>query len=317
MKRSLVTHLVVMIAAVLVGAHLAGILNGDRGKIATSQALLSKSPLGGCHKFAADVQWMLFINYCGSIDAINEENAPEVYRRLMAILKNDPDFEKAYEVGGLMLSVAAPKEAIEIFELGIQNPRLRQNWQIPFLAGYVMVHHMKGKDLDLVKAERFYREAATRSTPPEPHVLSSLNRVRAQALLLVGNNQGITLVNQKQAVLHALLTDWKTRQREANEGSFGGYYGEDLSGKILRAIQEAREESPEDENVRKSIELAKNTALKGTHLCEHCFATYGPGDKYCTACGSQVEVYGTCSGCGAVLKGRFCQQCSKDNQKLP
>lgn len=314
MKRSLVTHLVVMIVAVLVGAHLAGILNGSRGKIATSQALLSKSPLGGCHKFAADVQWMLFINYCGSIDAINEENAPEVYRRLMAILKNNPDFEKAYEVGGLMLSVAAPKEAIEIFEMGIQNPRLKQNWQIPFLAGYVMVHHMKGADQDMTKAERFYREAVLRASPPEPHVLSSLSRVQAQKLLKVGSDQGITLVNQKQAVLHSLLADWKSRQHEATMGSFGGYYSEDVTGKILQAIQEAREEAPADENVRKSIELAKNTALKGTHLCDHCFAAYGPGDKCCSACGTNVEVYGACSACGTLLKGRYCPQCGKDNQ---
>ncbi len=314
MKRSLIVHLVVMVVAVLVGAHLAGILNGNRNKIASSQDLLSKSPLGGCHKFAADVQWMLFINYCGSIDAINEENAPEVNRRLMQILRNDPDFEKAYEVGGLMLSVAAPKEAIAVFQQGIGNPRLKHNWQMPFLAGYIMTHHMKGKDRDLAQAERFFREAAQRSSPPEPHVLSSLNRIRAQRMLDNGTDQGIRLVNQKQALLHALVGDWKVRQRESADGSYGGGSYQDLSGRIQQAVQEAREEAPEDENVRKSIEMARNTVLKGTHLCERCLATYGPGEKHCSACGHPVEIYGTCSACSALLKGRFCNQCGKDNQ---
>jgi hypothetical protein len=173
---------------------------------------------------------------------------------------------------------------------------------------------MKGADQDMAKAERFYREAVFRASPPEPHVLSSLSRVQAQKLLKIGSDQGVTLVNQKQAVLHTLLADWKTRQSESMMGGVGGYYREDLAPKILQAIQEARSEAPEDENVRKSIELAKNTALKGSHLCEQCYATYGSGDKCCSACGSKVQAYGACSACSAVLKGRFCSQCGKDNQ---
>jgi len=314
MKRSLIVHLVVMVVAVLVAARLAALLNGNRGKIATSQELLAKTPLGGCHKFAADVQWMLFINYCGSIDVINEDNAPEVARRLRQILRNDPDFEKAYEVGGLMLSVAAPKEAIEIFQQGIGNPRLKHNWQMPFLAGYIMTHHMKGKDRDLAQAERFFREAAQRSSPPEPHVLSSLSRIRAQRMLDGGTNENIRLVNQKQAFLHALVSDWKARQRESAEGSYGGGSPQDLTVRILQAVREAHEEAPADENVRKSIEMARNTVLKGTRLCERCLNPYGAGDKHCCACGNQVEPYGVCSACSALLKGRFCGQCGKDNQ---
>jgi hypothetical protein len=81
MKKSIISHIVVMLIAVLLGAYLASKLSVKRAEIVKNDKT-SKLPLGGFNKFASDVQWMLFINYCGGISGVKKENVPELYKRL-------------------------------------------------------------------------------------------------------------------------------------------------------------------------------------------------------------------------------------------
>ena len=95
MKKSLVIHLLVIVIAAAAGSMIASTLVVSQGKICVSRSQTASKAMCGFNKFIADVQWMLFINYCGSIDSIKDQNVDEVYNRLAAILRNDPDFQKA------------------------------------------------------------------------------------------------------------------------------------------------------------------------------------------------------------------------------
>ncbi|MBU0581422.1 MAG: hypothetical protein KKA19_09630, partial [Candidatus Margulisbacteria bacterium] len=68
--------------------------------------------------------------------------------------------EKAYSLGGMMLSVRAPMRSAEILMRGANNPNLQSNWNLPFLAGFVLSHNVKDKDdpKRLKKAEEMLRK---------------------------------------------------------------------------------------------------------------------------------------------------------------
>ena len=89
MKKSLITHIIVMVVAIAVSTWLASTLVTRQMAIAKSRDALSKTPLGGFNKFASDVEWMLFINYCGSINSVKDENVDIIYNKLNTILRNE------------------------------------------------------------------------------------------------------------------------------------------------------------------------------------------------------------------------------------
>ena len=63
MKKGTIIHVVVMVVAVIAGTMLAIKLNNDQRALIPEKAELAAIPVGGFHKFAADVEWMLFVNY--------------------------------------------------------------------------------------------------------------------------------------------------------------------------------------------------------------------------------------------------------------
>jgi hypothetical protein len=95
MKKSLIVHILIMVIAAAAGSFIASTLLMDQNRLSSARIKVGQKSACGFNKFIADVQWMLFINYCGSIDSIKKDNVNEVYTRLASIIRNDPDFEKA------------------------------------------------------------------------------------------------------------------------------------------------------------------------------------------------------------------------------
>ena len=333
MKKSLVVHILVMVIAAAAGSFIASTLLMDQNKQASARIKVGQKSACGFNKFIADVEWMLFINYCGSINSIKKDNVNEVCTRLESIIKNDPDFEKAYEVGANMILSEAPEKALELLKTGCDNPRLSSNSKIPFMAGYILSRNVDKKDLPAVTkklktdAEGFFEMAATRSFPAERHVVSYLMRTKAEKLGKTWKPQGaklaIQIINDKHALLCAWLNEMsithkgKTGDDSSSSTSIFQNTREDLTGKVLRIASSLNDEYPDDPNVIKTINELKSSLLKGQNFCGKCLTVYAAGDKYCSACGLKVVVYGACDKCGAVKKGAHCSACGepKDENK--
>lgn len=314
MKKRSIVHIIVIIAAIAGGAYLADRLNSKQMSFTIAKNASSPS-IAGFNKFASDIQWMLFVNYSGSIKTVDEKNAPVVYQKLKTIINNDPSFEKAYEIGSLMLSVCSPDKAVEIIDVGCNNPQLKKNWKLPFYAGFILTHHSPDKDSikTLDRAERYYKMAVERSNGSEKHIISQLMRIKAKKLLAYKTTKGgIRVVNEKHALLLAWYEEWKSLKanRMMEHGEFEMMSSiPDIEHNILQTAQQLKLSAPDDENILKTVELIKTQVLSGQHLCEKCLTPYAAGDKFCSKCGAQIELYGICPACNAVLKGPFCAFC--------
>jgi hypothetical protein len=315
-KKTLLTHLIVIVVSIIVAGGLASDLAKKQGKICVSKGMEDSKNFLGLNRFAADVQWMLFIQYCGSINTVNAENAPIIYEKLDSILRKNPDFEQAYEMGALMLSVEAPKKAIDILSRACENPRLSRSWKLPFLAGFISSHHMKEKDY--AQAERFFKMACDMSSPPEPYVLSALIRAKSKKLLAKTWKNGITVVDEKHAMLCSLIEYYSFSQKSYENPSVGGGVYPAGFGKVtipermLSLAQDLQTQYPSDQNIRKTLDKVKEDVFKGAHICDKCFTPYLAGEKFCSHCSSQVDPFGMCLKCGALKRGKFCGSCGAE-----
>jgi hypothetical protein len=330
MKKSLFVHILVMVIAAVAGSFIASTLLMDQNKQASARIKVGQKSACGFNKFIADVEWMLFINYCGE-NPVKKENVNEVYSRLASIIRNDPDFEKAYEIGTSMISNEAPEKALELLKIGCDNPRLSSNSKIPFSAGFILTRYIDKKNLPAVTkklktdAEVFFEMAATRSFPPERYVISNLMRAKAAKLgktwKAKGSKDTIQVINDK----HALLCAWINEATSVNAGKADDMYSgsivqnstKDMTQKVLTLSSSLKDEYPDDPNIAKTINELKSSLLKGQNFCGKCLTVYADGDKYCSACGLKVVVYGACDKCGSVKKGAHCSACGepKDEDK--
>jgi hypothetical protein len=318
MKKSLITHLCVMLVAVLVGAYLASTLITQQADITQRGDKLSKAPIGGFNKFASDIQWMLFINYAGGLGSVEKENVNEIYNRLNTILANDPNLEIAYDLGGMMLIVRDPMKAVDLFTRGANNPNLKNNWKLPFLAAHVLDRYVTDKDdpKRLVKAEDMFRLAASRNSSM-PYILTALIRTRAKRIAKRGKWNNKKVANRQHAYLCALYDEWrKGGGRDSNDGSASGEsLSIDIKPMLLQAAQNAKASGPTNKDILETIDMVMKKVLEDQHLCSKCLAAYSAGDKFCGQCGVSVQVYGVCTKCNAVLKGKYCTKCGAGNKR--
>jgi hypothetical protein len=310
MKKSLVTHIAVMVIAVALGSFLASYLTAKQSEISVNRDKVSKAPLGGFNKFASDVQWMLFINYSGRISHIKKEESEEIYKRLNTILANDPDLEIAYNIGGMMISNSNPVKSAEIFMRGANNPNLKNSWQIPFYAGFVLDRYVTDQEdpQRLKKAEEMFRLAASRSEQTS-YINSYLLRTRAKRIAQNGKWSGIPVVNDKQALLCTLFDEWRKGGSSEDNLSPDSLNIPDIKVRLLKAAKEAKASDPTNKNIIATINKVLKVISEDQHLCGNCLTAYDAGDKFCAQCGTGVIAYSVCPKCAAVLKGKFCSSC--------
>jgi len=322
MKKALIVHIVVIVVAVVIGYHIAAQLHKQQLSIFPSKALLSSAPIGGFHKFASDVEWMLFINYMGNLKSVEKDNCDEVVRRLEKIISLDPNFDKAYQVGVMSISVASPEQAVSLLKKACDNADLKDNWKLPFYAGFILTHCLSEedkKDPSVVQkrtadAVTYYDMAIRRSSKPENYVINAYLRAMAKAKAFDASYKN----NDKLAMLDILYSEWKKQKdsREMMESSLVP----DLHPRILKVAQELREEFPEDAASKEMIKKVLEDVFANQHICMKCLTPYVAGDKFCTSCGADVTVYGICKGrdgkCGAILKGSFCHICGTKAEKV-
>jgi len=319
MKKSLLVHIAVMVVAAVAGYLIAIQLTADQETISPEKKDLTKAPIAGFHKITSDVKWMLFIQHLGSLDSIDEKSAPEVNKRLEELIKLDPNFEPLYKEGVLSLSSATPDQAVKILDKACHVDHLKTNWQIPFYAGFVLSHY--SKPADYAGAANYYMMAIQRSgDKPESYIISNYLRSKAKALLADKDSK---IQNENYALLKVLYDEWTSQaatmkemggaaagQANAqNPAGAGSGYIPDIVERLLKAAQELKNsESPTAEDLA-FVAKVRGEVLAGQHLCDKCLTPYGPGEKFCGKCGSDVKVYGICAKCGAVVKGDFCSSC--------
>ena len=137
--------LILVFACTMVLAHKVGVkLHEQQLKIATSRSQVTSVPLAGFHKFASDIHWMLLIQYSGSTD-INQNTADEYYRRVRRIVEYDPDFVAAYKMGIMNLGPVAIDKAIELAAMAEKSKVARDDWQLWFQAGQMVMNREKLK----------------------------------------------------------------------------------------------------------------------------------------------------------------------------
>lgn len=323
MKKSLVAHIIIMVMAVAAASFISSILLTEQNKLSATRIKLGQKSACGFNKFIADAQWMLLINYTGSAKAISKDNVSEVCTRLESIIRNDPDFEKAYELGSLMISSAAPEKAVDLLKIGCDNPRLKSNWKIPYLAGFILSHNIDKKAVPALTAklkmdaEGFFEMAASRSYP-EPYkiVISCLMREKAAKIgktwKAKNSKETIRIVNSK----HALLCAWIDGTGDASydkpdDMSFYSFVrnSTEIKKMLFDIAANLKKEYPDDPNVAKTVNEMKSSFCNGQNYCEKCLSAYAYGDKYCSSCGEKVVVGDVCEKCGTARKGAYCSEC--------
>eukprot|EP00828_Plagiopyla_frontata_P010076 TRINITY_DN15268_c0_g1_i2.p4 TRINITY_DN15268_c0_g1~~TRINITY_DN15268_c0_g1_i2.p4 ORF type:complete len:306 (+),score=8.59 TRINITY_DN15268_c0_g1_i2:2716-3633(+) len=305
MKKTVINHIIIMAIAIVAGGMLAKTLHEKQISTIPSKSAISGVPIGGFHKFASDVKWMLFINYMGSLQTINEDNKDEVVKRLEQIIDLNPNFEQAIHMGAMSLSNTSPDQAVEFLSRAIasEDPTLKKNWKLPFLAGFILMHYKQPAQYS--EAARYFRMALERSEgKPEDYVINSYLRAR-------GNANGIK--DARLALLDSLVFEWKKTSGDLMETTIIP----NVTERLLVAAQAARDSHPDDEKVT-AIVTEVSATLGDKHICPSCLHSYGPGDNFCAHCGNKVKPYGQCSACKHVLKGNFCSNCGvKAKQKQP
>lgn len=318
MKKTVVAHIAIMVIAVALGSLLASYLIDQQNQISINRDKLSTAPLGGFNKFASDVQWMLFVNYAGGIDCVEKPEADEIYKRLNAILANDPDLEIAYNIGGMMISNSDPVKSAEIFMRGAYNQNLKNNWQIPFSAGFVLDRYVTDKDDPdrLRKAEDMFRLAASRAGDNAPYITSALLKVRAKRIAEKGKWSGIPVVNDEHALLCAMFDEWRKNggSADGNPQPSDSMNIPDLKDRLLRAAQNAKASDPTNKNILDTLAKVMKVVSEDQHLCGNCLSPYAAGDKFCGQCGTAVVVFAVCPKCSAVMKGKFCSSCGSTDK---
>ena len=73
MKKSLIIKVVILILAVVLNVYTIRTMHTEQLEINTDRQKISKLPLASFHKFWADVKWMLYIQYMGSIYLTTEK----------------------------------------------------------------------------------------------------------------------------------------------------------------------------------------------------------------------------------------------------
>lgn len=308
-----VIHIIIIIVSCVVAGILGGKLNTTQKELAPTKGNISGIPLGGFHKFVSDMEWMLFVNYLGSLNTVDESNVDEVSKRLERLMSHDPNLGKIYQEGALMISIADPEKTIEILGKACDNPNLKTNAQIPFYAGFVMVQHMKPPKYK--EAIPFFKMAMDRSGGGEGannYYASYYYRAKAKVL-------SAGKLDDRVALLQVLYDTWLGDTRDDNYIAEAMGDSQDMKTRLFNAVRNAKTESedykPTDDG-NKLADAVIQRVFSDSHICHVCTSPYAAGAKYCGSCGTALKVYGICQFCQKEIPSGA-KFCVTTGQKFP
>lgn len=328
MKKELIIQFCVMLAALIVAASIAPALQRTQKYLNPDKERLMNAPVGGMHKVISDWEWMRFINYLGKLQTVDETNVKEVTERLERLVGLDPKYERLYLDGLSLIQHADPKKTVSILEDACKLDYLKDNWKIPFYTGFIYardtydIKNQNGPPLmaaDHLKAAKFFKMALERYPEAQPlHYLVN-NYIRSMAKTEV---VGTAPDREYLARLRFLYREWRKQNSKGKSEVAGGRNDiliPNIEERLLKAIQEAK--NPLDvydhrfepgKELLDLIETVKKEVFYNRSLCVNCCYPASGGDKYCTHCGTQLEVIrGICRKCNVKLNPgvSYCQDC--------
>jgi hypothetical protein len=266
----------------IIGSHLlANYLNHEQGNISRSRNMVRNIPLAGFHKFAADIYWMLFLQYAGA-NPINKTNVGEFEYKINQIIDLDPNFMRIYHEGALMLAPVDQDKALALLDKGIAHPYIGQNWRLPMLAGQLIMRRQwdnyysnQEMDIDQVKKAKYYYELAMKAPGRQGTAINSYIRVCAA---LATNDK-----SREYNELKEWYNFWQDNRYGPESyglgmgmgdgGGSGGYspfadtqdYGApfDIGEKIISVMRKARAKYPDDEELNTLVEQVKSRIFPG------------------------------------------------------
>lgn len=326
MKPTPVPAIITLVVAIVLAGLLAGDLRSRQDKVTISRAQLSGVPLAGFHKLVSDVKWMQFIQFCGSQDKVDANNAAIINDKLIYLVSLDPDFVKAYETGALMLAVETPEKAVGLLKLAINNDALKTNWRLPFLAGFIKLRQVKGDPSmekqdkeNLTAAIGFFSEAMSRGHGESDYVLGS--KLHAQSMLnrLEGGNKSPLLQAELLTWFKYFEDNFTAKALQPGDENAGmrpdmmmmgsGVSRDKVVNRIMALAQACHEELSTDQAAQDCTAEIMGKMQSEFHFCGKCFHEYAAGDKFCSACGADVKTFGACNKCGFVTGSKFCTRC--------
>ncbi len=216
-----------------------------------------------------------------------------------------------------MLGPVAPDKALAIANLGMQNPRIDDDWQIPMRAGQLLMSkekmkYYRGQPMDIknVGRARYYFQEAMKC--PNASGIALRSYIRASAAMKKDKRP----LEVKE--IEAWYDHWKNRRQELDSRDFSGHDDDSrthVSEILLTQMRIAKRRFPDDPKVEAMVQRIVREAFPDLRLDPVSLMPYGPGDRYSPHSGHKVEVYGVCLECGTVLKGRYCHMCGADSQK--
>lgn len=309
MKKGTIIHVVVMVVAVIAGTMLAIKLNNDQRALIPEKAELAAIPVGGFHKFAADVEWMLFVNYMGSLSTVDESNVEDVIGRLERLIALDPNLDKLYKDDVSSIAIQDPEKSIELLKKACNNSQLQNNSEIPFYTGFVMVQHLKPANYK--EAVDYFKMAAERSgglQEMKRHYWGYYYRTRAKLLAQAEN------MDERLALAEILYNELQSERFTGSAGAAGMDGSSiDIKDRLFRALKDIKTPSEDYTPTKQVLDRASEISQKvfaDAHLCLNCIQPYGPGESFCTACGTAVQVWGQCNKCHKTIAGaKYCPYC--------
>ena len=328
MKKELIFQFCVMLAALIVAASLAPVLQKTQKYLNPDKERLMQAPVGGMHKVISDWEWMRFINYLGKLQTVDETNVKEVTERLERLVSLDPKYERLYLDGLSIIQHADPKKTVKILEDACKLDYLKNNWKIPFYTGFIYardsydIKNQNGPPLlaaDHLKAAKYFKLAIDRFSDKKMPTFLVSNYIRSMAK---AEMTGTAPDREYLACLRFLYREWRnqyTKDGFATKDQKPTFMIPDIESRLLKAMQNAKNPldiydhrfEPSKETLE-LIEKVKKEVFFDRSLCINCCYPAAGGDKYCTHCGTKMEIIrGICRKCKVKLNPgvSYCQDC--------
>ena len=344
MKKSFVIKIIILIAAVLLNIQTIKSLHVEQAKINSDRQTMSQLPLASFHKFWADIKWMLFIQYMGSIDLTTDKNSETMHNDVIEIVSLDPSFYKVYEISSNMLSSRTPDLAINILEKGHAGQKTKKDARLFTLAGNIRYNetffNKKVNKLEKIRAAIEYFKQALKLSNASPILTKTYIKIKARFRVENSKHaiknatpEEINSGNMKEDnIMIAELNEWfmYINELSAMEGveNMQDMQGIDpmsmtdqkTKNTMLSLIQMIRNDvsTRDDKKGKKLSQQLLQSMFKGIHICGGCYKQYSAGHKFCTACQKSVHIFGVChnANCRQIhSNGKFCEFCGTPTKK--